>query len=161
MKKLLLAFAIVLMFGGSALAFAWWDNLETTENDVTIGVGEGVTVSVNLDSQTAGTLVPAGAVPKTGDVTEVVVAFTVSLDSTALQNPLDLAVVVDNVLIGGETTNAGLVNTVVVNPGTIQNTPVEVTVTVTLDEPASEAIYDLIKNQDITFDVTFTASIPE
>ena len=159
MKKLLLAFAIVLMVGGSALAFAWWDRLEA-ENNVTIGVGQGVTVSVNLDEQTTGNLVPTGAIMKTGDVNEVDVEFTVSL-SVDPEQLLNLNVATSNVLIGGEPGNAGLVNTSVTNPGTIQNVPVTVIITVTLNEPANQTEYDDIINQNITFNVTFTASVPE
>ena len=160
-KKVLFVVLAVVLFGGSALAFAWWDNLEVAENDVTIGIGQGVTISVNLDEQTTGVLVPSGVVLKTGDVTEVDVEFTVSLDSTDLLNALDLEVLVTNIQIGGSTANAGLVNVVVTNPGTIQNSPAEVTITVTLDMPGSQAVYDAIINEDITFDVTFTASQPE
>ena len=161
MKKFIVAALLLLMVGSTSLAFAWWDSLETVENDVTIGIGEGVTISVNLDKQTTGVLVPSGVVLKTNDVTSVDVEFTVSLDRNDLLNELDLAVVVGNIQIDGSTDNASLVNAEVsTNPGTIKNSSVDVVITVTLDMPGSQAIYDVIKDQPITFDVTFTATIP-
>ncbi len=155
-KKLTIVVIALFLFGGSALAFAWWDSLETNE-DVTIGVGEGVTISVNLDEQTEGDLVPEGVVMKDEDVTEVDIDFTVTLDRTDLAEELDLLVNIDNIEIDGVDTHAGLVQTSIDNPGTIQNAPVEVTVTVTLDEPADQSTYDEGANKDITFDVTFEA----
>lgn len=156
-KKLVFALLVVALFGGSALAFAWWDQLETSQDDVTISVGRGVTISVNLDEQTTGNLVPSGVVLKTGDVTAVDVEFTVSLDSSDLIDALLLNVSVDNILIDGVDTHAGLVNVAISNPGTIQNTSVEVVITVTLSMPSDQATYDAIANKAITFDVTFEA----
>ena len=158
MKKILALLLVVLVFSGSALAFAWWDNLETTEEDVTIGIGEGVTISVDLDEKTDGNLVPSGVVMKEDDVTEVEIDFIVTLDSTDLVDPLDLNVTIDNIEIGGSVANANLVNAEVkTNPGTIQNAPVTVVLTVTLNEPTDETEYDAVANQAITFDVTFEA----
>lgn len=157
MKKILALLLVVLVFSGSALAFAWWDNLETSENDITVGVGEGVTISVNLDEQTSGTLVPEGVVMKTGDIDEVIIDYTVSLSRSDLVNPLDLIVTVDNLQVGGEIAHTGLINVDVTNPGTIHNASVEVTITITLDEPGDEAAYNAVANEDITFDITFEA----
>lgn len=158
MKKVLALVLIVLALGGSTLAFAWWDNLETTQNNITVGVGEGVTISVDLEDQTAGTLVPSGVVMKTGDVTEVEVEFEVSLDQTNLLSALSLNVDVLNIEIDGDATYASLVNTSIDNPGSIQNDNVTVTITITLDMPDNQTEYDAVANKNITFDVTFTAS---
>jgi len=160
-KKLSVIAIVLFLLGGSVIAFAWWDSL-TADEDVTIGVGEGVTISVNLDEQTDGVLVPAGVVMKEGDVTEVDVEFTVNLDDTEdIIAPLDFIVTITNVEIGGEAIHAGLVNTSISASETIQNDPVEVTITVTLDMPESEVAYNAVATEDITFDVTFEASIQE
>ena len=157
-RKIGVLVLFLVLIGGSAGAFAWWDSLETTENDVTIGVGEGVTISVDLHTQTDGNLVPDGVIMKTEDITSSAITFNVTLDRTDLEEELELLAEVNNIEIGGSDAYALLVNASVDNPGTIQNDSVVVTVTVTLDEPEDQTAYDAIKNSDITFDVTFTAS---
>ncbi len=161
MKKLLGVLLIVFVFSGTAFAFAYWDSLEANDNDVTVGIGEGVTLSVNLDQQTDGVLVPSGVVMKTDDVTEVEIEYTVSLDRTDLVSALDLAVVVDNIKINNDTTHAGLVSVTPDNPKSIFNDSEIVTLTITLDMPGDESAYDAVNNQNITFDVTFNATQPE
>ena len=159
LRKIALVIALAVFFGGSTAAgFAWWDRLEE-DQVITIPVGEGVTLSVNLDEQTTGNLVPSGVVMKTGDVTEVEVEFTVTLDKTNLLDALNLSVVADNVQIDGSSDYASLVNISISNPGTIQNSAVEVVITVTLTEPANQTEYNAIAGKAITFDVTFLASI--
>ena len=157
-RKIGVLVLFLVLIGGSAGAFAWWDSLETTENDVTIGVGEGVTISVDLDTQTDGNLVPDGVIMKTEDITSSAITFNVTLDRTDLEEELELLAEVNNIEIGGSDKYASLVTANVDNPETIQNNSVVVTVTVTLDKPADQTEYDAIKNSDITFDVTFTAS---
>ncbi len=159
MKKVLAIVLLLFTFGGSAYAFALWDDLDQS-TDVTITVGEGVTLTVNPETFSDGNLIPEGAVQKAGDVTEIVITFTLNLDQVVVEE-LDLAVTVENLLINNDATYAGLVNTVVVSPTTIHNDEVTVTVTVTLSEPADQTEYDAIKNQNITFDVTFLATEKE
>jgi hypothetical protein len=73
---------------------------------------------------------------------------------------LDLDVVASNIQIGGSTVNAGLVSIVIeLGAPVVNNTDVLVTVTVSLNAPATVEVYNVIKNQDITFDLTFTATI--
>ncbi len=160
MLKKLSVFAIaLLLIGGSAMAFAWWDRLSVEEEEI-ISIGAGVTLEVDA---VAGVpegkfLVPAGVILKTDDVNEIVLTYNVKLD-TELPDALDLAVTESNVEIGGDDTYAGLVNIdISLAEAEVNNADVLVTVTVTLTEPADEATYDAIKNQDITFTLTFTAS---
>lgn len=156
MKKLFALLLVALVFGGSALAFAWWDQLETDET-VTVPIGEGVTISVSLEDQTAGNLIPSGAVEKPGDVYSVDIEFEVELDMD-ISAALDLVVTIDNIEIGGDDTYASLVNaTVSTNPGSIQNDPVTVIITVTITMPANQTEYNAVANENITFDVTFKA----
>ena len=158
MKKIIAVFALFAVLAGTgAAAFAWWDTLSVDET-VTITVGEGVTISVSLEDQTTGNLVPSGAILKTGDVTSVVIDFDVQLDADVI-SALDLNVSIDNIEIGGDDTHAGLVTVTPSGATSIGGTtPVTVTLTVTLDMPTSEAIYNDIAGENITFDVTFTAS---
>ena len=158
MKKLFALLLVVFLFGGSTMAFAWWDQLETTDENITIGVGEGVTISVNLDEQTQGSLVPNGVVMKTNDITEVEVKYTVNLDSNDINEALNFDVSVINLEIGGLDTYKSLVDIIVVSDSTIQNESVDVTLTVTLNMPSNQTEYDAIVNQNITFDVQFNAT---
>jgi len=158
MKKLFALLLVVFLFGGSTMAFAWWDQLETTDENITIGVGEGVTISVNLDEQTQGSLVPNGVVMKTNDITEVEVKYTVNLDSSDINEALNFDVSVINKEIGGSDTYKSLVDIDVVSDSTIQNESVDVTLTVTLNMPSNQTEYDAIVNQNITFDVQFNAT---
>lgn len=155
-KKLLVALAIVGMLGGTVLAFSYWDNLQQSEQEV-INVGNGVTLEVAVDDivPAGKVLVPAGVVMKANDVDSVVLTYNVKLDEAALE-ALDLEVVASNIEIGGSDVNADLVNiAIVLGSATVNNANVLVTVTVTLDQPATVAVYNAIINQDITFDLTF------
>lgn len=160
MKKRILALIIIaLLFSGTAMAFAYWDNLEQTQSE-TINIGEGVTLQVSaVATVPAGkVLVPAGSVLKANDVEEVVLTYNVNLDQTALV-ALNLDVVASNVQVGGSTTNAGLVNVSISQASaTVNDSAVLVTVTVTLNEPADSAVYAAVINQAITFDLTFTGT---
>ena len=160
MKKFVIAALLLLMVGSTTLAFAWWDSLQTEENDITIGIGEGVTISVSLEEHITGNLVPAGVVQKTGDVTEVVIDFEVSLSPSELVSALNLSAVASNIAIGGDTDLAQYVSVVRSGATTIQNDVVTVTFTVTLlmDENTPSAAVSRAQKSDITFDVTFEAT---
>ncbi len=159
LKKLFAAILVAILLGGSALAFSWWDNLTQTENE-TLNIGEGVTLTVSAVAEApAGKyLVPAGVVLKANDVEEIVLAYNVKLDQTVV-SALNLDVQSSNVEIGGDNTYASLVNIdISLASGTVNGSDVLVTVTITLDQPATFEIYSLIANQAITFDLTFTAT---
>lgn len=156
MKKIFALFALFAVVAGTGVAaFAWWDQVEQSD-EVTLSIGKGVTMSVSLEDQTEGNLVPEGVIMKTGDVTSVVVEFDLVMDVDA--GVFDLVVTYDNVLINGLATHVGLVNITVGGATTITGTtPSTVTFTVTLTKPGSEEAYNAIINQDITFDVSFEA----
>lgn len=159
MKKVIAAIIVALLLGGTALAFSWWDNLSQTQNE-TIEIGEGVTLNVSAvaTAPVGKVLVPAGVVLKANDVDEIVLTYNVALDQAAL-TALNLSVVASDVQIGGSTDNADLVNINISQASaTVNDADVLVTVTVTINEPSTQAIYDLIKNQAITFTLTFTGS---
>ena len=159
MKKVIAAIIVALLLGGTALAFSWWDNLSQTQNE-TLEIGEGVTLNVSAvaAAPVGKVLVPAGVVLKANDVDEIVLTYNVALDQAAL-TALNLSVVASDIQIGGTTDNADLVNISISQASaTVNDADVLVTVTVTIDEPSTQAIYDLIKNQSITFTLTFTSS---
>lgn len=159
-KKLFAVLAVALVLSGTVLAFSYWDNLQQEQSE-TITIGNGVTLEVAAVAvaPVGKVLVPSGVVMKANDVASVVLTYNVKLDEAALED-LDLSVVASNIEIGGSALNADLVNVVIsLASPTVNSTDVLVTVTVTLDQPATVAVYDVIKNQPITFDLTFTGSI--
>ena len=169
MKKLFALLLVVFLFGGSTMAFAWWDQLETTDETITIGVGEGVTLQQSVDDSldVDEVLVPSNVVQKTNDVNEVVFTYTVELDlGSDVTSKLDLAVNVDNIKVGTELMEDSFVNVDYTNLFTdFTVTGQEVTITVSLDDvddvdENNEPTYN-IQGEDITFDVTFTATIVE
>jgi hypothetical protein len=176
-KKLVVGLLVMLAVVMSTLTFAYWsagltvDDNDLASNTVAIGVGEAVTTSVTLaaDSQTSGTLVPVGRADDSSSATPVeavVIEFTVSLDNNEENDSFAgteavLAVAASNIKIDNSTTNASLVGIALSYTATINVDGTQsVTVTVTLTEPTTQAIYSAIAGKDITFDLTFTASLP-
>lgn len=157
-KKLAIVLVALLALGGTVSAYAWWDTLQEEKSEtLTVGEGTDLVVNVNVSEQAGKNLIPTGNVLGVNDVNEVVLTYDVNL-SKQLQSNLTLGVTASNVLIGGDATNAGLVNIVITPNQDINSDVVTVTVTVTLTEPTTEAIYNAIINDDITFDLTFIAS---
>lgn len=164
-RKLLALLVLFVVIGGSAGAFAYWDNLSVDDADNSITIGNGVDLSFIESVGATANLVPAGVIVKAGDVTEVVYTYNVSLNET-LAAPLTLNVTVDGFAINGNTTlGSALVNSEVTVDAVVSTTgainggsPTVVTVTITLLEPATEADYLLVANQPITFNVNLTAN---
>ena len=158
-KKFMAAIAVAIVLGGSAFAYAWWDNLDQTQEE-TLTIGQGVTLEVAASAVApeGKFLVPTGAVLKANDVTEIVLTYNVALDQAVI-NPLTLSVVASDVLINADATYADLVNINIVKAETtVNNVDVLVTVTVTLTEPATEVAYNAVHNQPITFTLSFSAT---
>jgi len=158
-KKFMAAIAVAIVLGGSAFAYAWWDNLDQTQEE-TLTIGQGVTLEVAASAVApeGKFLVPTGAVLKANDVTEIVLTYNVALDQAVI-NPLTLSVVASDVLINADATYADLVNINIVKAETtVNNADVLVTVTVTLTEPATELAYNAVHNQPITFTLSFSAT---
>ena len=155
MKKILAAIIVALLLGGTAFAFSYWDNTEATDS-VSLTAGEGVTLSID-DPSSTDTLVPTGAILKSGDTYSIVLSYTVELDQIA-SAALDLSVVVDTKAIDDNTTlGTDYVNVVIGGDTTVNgDAPATVTVTITLNEPI-EADYAAVANGTISFNLTFTA----
>ena len=158
-KKILALIALLLLFGGTTVAFAYWDNLEQTQNETLI-IGKGVTLEVAAvaTAPVGKVLVPSEALLKANDVTEIVLTYNVKLDQAVVTAP-NLSVVASNVEINSVNTYASLVNIdIVLGTPTVNDADVLVTVTVSLDDVPDAATYLAIANQSITFDLTFTAT---
>ena len=163
-KKISIVGIALFLFGGSTFAFAWWDSLETSDDNITIGVGEGVTLEASTeDTLGDDVLVPSNVVQKTNDVNETVFTYTVELDrGEEVTSDLDLTISVDNIKVGGENAddfvNIEYVETV--ENFTVTGQSIEIKVSLADVNENNEPDYD-IQSKDITFDVTFTATIKD
>ncbi|HQC90053.1 MAG TPA: hypothetical protein PLO54_06220 [Bacilli bacterium] len=155
---LIFVLALVTVF-----SYAYWDSLEKSDDIDDITIGEGVTLSINKVVDLKGNLVPEEAVLKEGDVTEVVYTYTVSLDKEILEEEeLNLVVECTNKAIDNNDALGDFFD-VDINPKstTIQNSPVEITVKVTLNAPTTKDEYDQIAGKQLSFTLNFTASKQE
>ena len=164
LKGLLLALLVVTLIAGTSMAYAWWDSLTVNraeDNIITIGEGLDLVVATAvIDPLTDGTLIPASAVLKTGDTYQIDIEYTVSLDYT-VSTPLNLAVTISNVLINGVADTNTYVIISVSNPGTVGNSDVVVTVSVTLDDNPADPIAAkaALEGATISFDIEFAATV--
>ncbi|HOI85914.1 MAG TPA: hypothetical protein PLP48_07550 [Acholeplasmataceae bacterium] len=183
MKKrgLVISLLVLLAVITSGFTYAFWaasvsGASDTAVGTVEIGEGNAVTTSVTVGDETsAGQLVPVGrAASSQGTPVEyVILQFEVNwaASGTAADGATGtLAVTIDEVKIAGSTTNAGLVVTAYQIGGsvtgstlnadgnnaiTVNGSTVTVFVKVTLTEPTSQAQYNAINGEDITFNVNF------
>lgn len=161
-RKLLSLLVVILLafFATVGVTYAYWNMLVRTETPI-VTISEGDEIIVNVTTEGSGKLIPVGQIPTAGEVTSIVFEYEVSINQPASDAlATTLTVDVQNVLIGGVSTYASLAN-IVVTPDplpTLSTTAVTVTVTITLTEPSDQVAYDAIKNQNITFDLVFTAS---
>ena len=82
MKKLFALLLVVFLFGGSTMAFAWWDSLEISDDNITIGVGEGVTLEdVTAADFGENTLVPSGVVTQAGQTNSLSNTYTLDIST--------------------------------------------------------------------------------
>lgn len=170
-KGIIIGTLLTLALVVSSFTFAFWASIDledtNTEATVTIGEGRTATVTTSLTATGAGELVPAGELDNSSNpnpVEEIVFTFEVNWndDSTLLQGVTsDINIEVENI---SNATAATLLNfDISPDPLTAeitQGTPLTVTITVTLDEPADQTAYDAIINDGVTFDVIFTVTDP-
>jgi hypothetical protein len=183
MKKrgLVISLLVMLAVITSGFTYAFWAASvsganHTATGTVEIGEGNAVTTAVIVGNQTGtGPLVPIGreADSQGSAVEYVILQFSVSWTApgtTANGATGTLAATVSDVKIATSTVNAGLVVTAVQIGGTVTDStlnndgntaitvngaPVIVYVKVTLTEPATQAIYNAINGEDITFNLNF------
>ena len=163
-KRLItLLLPLLLLSGVSAVTgvYAYWNMLTHTQNE-TINVGEGLETVVHATvlAPEGKKLVPSGTITDNAtQVDEVELKYEVKL-SKAVSAALDLTVVASEVEIGDDSTHASLVNIWISAPDQLGGVaPQEVVVTVRITEPTTKEIYDVIKNETITFTLTFTVAL--
>ena len=159
LKRLMVVLILMLIVASSTIAFAWWDNLSQTDEQ-TLLIGQGVTLEVDavVTAPEGKVLVPKGIVMKVGDVDLVELTYNVKLDYEVIED-LDLSVIAKNILIGDSDKNSDLDNIdIVLNQEQVNSEDVFVKVYISLDMPESEAQYNEIINQKITFTLDFEAN---
>ena len=186
LKKLVLLLLLFVGLGASVTAGAYWASSFTVNApaaqatgtvNVTIGQGETITVSTNLNAVTAEAGDTDVLIPNTitaGDGETHTKSFTVtatwSTETTGTVGIVQsgtISVVEDSVVIEGlssadsESLNAVkalFIVTITPESGTIQlGQEPTFTVTVTMTEPANKAQYEIVKNANIT--ITFKLKV--
>ena len=168
-RKMLLTIPLLLLsfIALTVSTYAYW-NMLTQTKDETITLGEGDTITVSETLAGSGILIPTGQTPTGSEVTAVEFKYDVSINTEAfVAGAKNLTVTISNVKIGGSATDASLVK-FSINETTgdltetftnvLSTTNYVVTIIVTLTEPGTQTVYDAIIDQNITFNVNFTAA---
>lgn len=170
-KKLVIGLLVMLAVLVSGFTYAYWAagiaaDSDTGVETITIGTGETVSSTVGIGSAVigSGTLVPTGFAVG-GDVTSVTLTWTVAWASTGLDASglsSTLSVVLDSVENPSSADVSALFNVSLNNAGsyTIISDGATVTViaTITMNEPASQAVYNTVAGLAIDFTFTFTVA---
>ena len=179
-KNLVVALLVVVALAVSGFTYAYWASVVNApsngvaEGTIAVGSGDAVTTTVTLtgDNFTGGDLVPAGFAGS-GEVESVPVSFTIAWNADALVDAsltgststatLTVTPVV-TVMQGAVDVTASVGSLVVVTAGanassiTLGAAAITISYTVTLTEPSTVALYDLLANSDITIVFTFVVS---
>jgi len=161
--SLLLSFVIT---GG---IFAYWASSvsgATGATDIPISIGVGDEVETEVDwsevSRTQGVLVPVGY-EKSGSVSKIVLVYSVQLveietEDVALGDVVDFTVTVNR----GDLHDLINVEVLAYSPViTIGGEEIEVTIEVTIDEPANREEYLEVAEEDFSFTLIFTTGTVE
>ncbi|MCR3906319.1 MAG: hypothetical protein NUK62_04770 [Tenericutes bacterium] len=176
-KNLVIGLLVMLALVVSGFTYAYWANgiaadSETAIGTISVGTGETVTSTVNVaaavNSQGADDLVPSGF-GGTGKIESLTLTFSVDWDSTGLDASnlqSTLTVALDSAVnptptdvsslfgVSYNGTGAGNAEYTIVSDGSA----VSVVVTVTLNEPANQAEYDLVAGLNITLTFSFSVA---
>ena len=169
-RKLVIGLLIMLAVAVSGFTFAFWGSIQedtTASGDITIGTGRTVTTTAVYSSQTAGVLVPNGLESESVEanaVSSITFTFNVDWDDNADYTAAsDLTISTVSIENSNEVDVSALFNVAFPNP-VIQLTPnaaaQAVTITITMNEPADQAAYDLVAGLAITFTFNFSVDAP-
>ncbi|MFA7589240.1 MAG: hypothetical protein WCY22_02640 [Acholeplasmataceae bacterium] len=177
-RKLVVGFLLLLALVVSGFTYAYWAgtvSVNTPTKDVVINIGSGeevqLTLSVNNSEIGTDKLVPALINGKEwtnpeGTTKSVSITFTVTLDKNVFApgTQVSIETTYDAVIEDAEdhsdlvkVTITQMVSNLVVDADDVATGTV--TVTVTLDEPTTKAIYDAIQGKEITITFKFKPTI--
>lgn len=158
-KILLIGIVALMLTLVTGASFAYWDSLNAS-SDISLNLGEGTVLDLTVGSNTADgkTLVPTGVMMGANDVDSVTFNYTVELSKTPV-NPaaLTVAVVADSIKIDDNSAYASLVNVTINAPSTISTTA-DISIVITLTEPADEAAYAAVAGKAITLSIEVIAA---
>lgn len=160
-KKFLVVLLLFVAVSGTAGAYAYWDDLQRSQDEtLTVGEGTSLELKATVEAPEGKVLVPAGVVMKADDVDSITLKYQVQLDKEANED-LILDAWYTDLLLGDSKMSeelASLVNIdIELEESTVNNDAVTVVVTITLDEPESQEIYEMIINETISFTMFFEA----
>lgn len=151
---------VIILFGGTSVAFSYWDNLQESY-DASVSVGEGVSLKLDVEAKApeGSVLVPLGKNYVTNSVDEIILTYNVYLDMNTT-NDLNLDVYASNVLLGGSNEYSNLINIEITQESDfVNNSEVLISVSITVTDPQDYQTYQAIVNQEVTFTLTFEATV--
>ena len=155
-KKALVGFLSVFVLLITLVSFLNLSFLSAySSNEIVIQAGASIEVENVVKADDNNKLVPLGAILGIDDVDKIEVTYEVKLNNT--DKDLKLNVTVDEILIGGESEYAHLVNIKLVYDDNISSEVSYVNVVITLNMPSNKNEYLSIMNQQITYKLTFQA----
>ena len=171
-RGLAILLALTGLFATVGTSLAYWassvsGNTQNATGTIPVGTGDAVTTTVDVTAFTSGkVLVPTGEVTDTATQTDsVAMIFPVtwtSTDGDGAGATGTLTVAKTALTVGGGADTYDLVNVAIPGPvGITADAPAtNVTVTVTLDEPANQAQYDAVAGKTIVITFSFTVTLP-
>ena len=145
-KSLLSIALVLLLVAVTALTFAYWDQLTQEDNgSINVGQGKRVTITETLPVDEDKRLVPADVVMGTNDVDSITVKYNVHITEFVGGYDLDITVTPSHELLKPDVTLGAF----------DENNVAEVTIVFTLEMPNSEAKYNEVANQALTYTVVF------
>jgi hypothetical protein len=177
-KKLVIGLLVMLAVLVSGFTYAYWSagiaaDSDTATGTISVGTGETVTSTVNVgaavNSQGANELVPSGFAAA-GKIESLTLTFSVDWDSTgadasSLTSTLTVALTgATNGTPAEDAAVLALLNSAFngVGDGTYtiisDGSAVSVVITITLDEPTSQAEYNYVAGQDLTLTFSFSVA---
>lgn len=150
-KRFILTIVAIILAISSGAVYAYWDSL-TKKNDVSLGIGEGIELMVDVTEQCEGRLVPRTALLKDGDVTEVVLKFNAAL-SSAIKEPATLSVE------AMFTQNFGDLFNIDISHSETITSEEEIIIKISFArEPENQDEYNLVANQNLELSVCIRVS---
>ena len=166
MRKYAIIVLVSLLIVLSYFAFVQWNKLHFSnlgnlmfQNNNKVDV---VVLSSEIKPETNKVLVPVGAITFTGQVTEIVVEYTIMLDSK-VDSPMELKVDACDIMVNSKPNPANVVNIEVIAPEVIFNSAVttQLAISISAQHLSQSQYLDVlaqIENSNINYNVLFSVS---
>jgi hypothetical protein len=157
LKQLSIAFLVLISVITTVISFGVFEENypQVFSTQINLEQENEIIVKEVLKHDSSKRLIPLGAIKGVNEVDEVNINYDVSILGKH-NNALKLVVEVEDILIDGDSAFGDLVNIEIVQSSESFDSPIKVTVVVTLDLPESETEFLAISNKPIAFTVKFT-----